>query len=669
MLHHAPHHLAAPRHALWHPRRPDPAEWASRGDEWAAAAVRITGARRERAAAYRARRGSAGARWHASGRECVDGRGSTASIQEVHIGIERIEQDVAWLDSGRACAVLEVDGLNLAMLDEAAREARLAAFAGLLNALTHRIQILVGITPLNLASYVQRLEERAPRALPRPRRPRQRPRRPPAADRGRHTSSWRSTSTSSSPTRTRGTSACSGGSGAARRCGETARRLAFRCEELEKLLRRCDLAARRLDGTALAYLYRDWWGADGVGDRGLADIAEFCTPAVRARRRIALAVGRALARRGRRRPRTRPAAAARPPRPPPRPPRRRGRRPPTPTSCVSPRGRGRSPTSSRRPRSRSTATGCASTRPTRGRWRSPATRPPSRPAGCGQLTGFDEPLDLALHIRPLDTGRMIESLNRKLVLLQSSALADEQAGRLGDKAREIAVEQIDALQDALQRGEERLFSVACYVILRAATPDALAARAGAGPGGHRGDAGPVAPGPLRDGRGAARGRADGRGPAAARAQPGDLVAGDDLPLRRGPGLDGARGALRPDAARALAAILDPFDEARFTNGNTLVCARSGAGKSAFVKVTAARSLLAGVHYIIVDPRTSTGASASGSGGSTSAWRSARATASTPSTCRRPASGRPATPTRSPSRRSRSRGCWQMPWATARRGRG
>src|SRR4029079_4685470 len=85
--------------------------------------------------------------------------------------------------------------------------------------------------------------------------------------------------------------------------------------------------------------------------------------------------------------------------------------------------------------------------------------------------------DLTLHIRPLDTARMIRALNRKLVMLQSSALADEQAGPLGHQGREIAVEQIDALQDALQRGEERLFSVACYVVLRAPTPDALAARA------------------------------------------------------------------------------------------------------------------------------------------------------------------------------------------------
>ncbi len=43
------HYLATPRHALWHPRAPDPAEWSGRVDDWAAATVRITGARHGRA--------------------------------------------------------------------------------------------------------------------------------------------------------------------------------------------------------------------------------------------------------------------------------------------------------------------------------------------------------------------------------------------------------------------------------------------------------------------------------------------------------------------------------------------------------------------------------------------------------------------------------------------
>ncbi len=40
------HYLATPRHALWHPRPPDPAGWATRGDEWARAPVRLGGGRR-----------------------------------------------------------------------------------------------------------------------------------------------------------------------------------------------------------------------------------------------------------------------------------------------------------------------------------------------------------------------------------------------------------------------------------------------------------------------------------------------------------------------------------------------------------------------------------------------------------------------------------------------
>ena len=39
------HFVATPRHALWSPRPPDPAGWAGRDGDWAAAAVRITGGR------------------------------------------------------------------------------------------------------------------------------------------------------------------------------------------------------------------------------------------------------------------------------------------------------------------------------------------------------------------------------------------------------------------------------------------------------------------------------------------------------------------------------------------------------------------------------------------------------------------------------------------------
>jgi type IV secretory pathway VirB4 component len=47
-------------------------------------------------------------------------------------------------------------------------------------------------------------------------------------------------------------------------------------------------------------------------------------------------------------------------------------------------------------------------------------------------------------------------------------------------------------------------------------------------------------------------------------------------------------------------IIDPFDLS-LPNGNMFICAMSGSGKSFFVKTMAVRNLLAGTHYIIVDP--------------------------------------------------------------------
>ena len=50
---------------------------------------------------------------------------------------------------------------------------------------------------------------------------------------------------------------------------------------------------------------------------------------------------------------------------------------------------------------------------------------------------------------------------------------DARSGRLADPEREVAFEDAERLRDALQRGEERVFSVSLYVLLRAASERAL----------------------------------------------------------------------------------------------------------------------------------------------------------------------------------------------------
>ncbi|HET8627690.1 MAG TPA: hypothetical protein VFL91_09740, partial [Thermomicrobiales bacterium] len=533
-------------------------------------------------------------------------RRGVASIQEALVGIDRIANGVVWRSDGAACAVLEVAPLTFDLLPEAEQRAVLAGFGAFLNALTHPIQILVRVARLDLEPYLADLTERARRepaaaladlahdhvaalrdlaasrllldrhfylvipdedlAGPRPPRRFPRPRREgaPAAE---------------EPAR---------------------RRLAFRCEEAVTRLGRCRLRAWRLDDTALARLYRDCWHQDEPGDRGVRDIATY--------------TGLTAARAGRHAP-AHPPAREETPGPLAEPGAADGVAPDVPAHQGRPRRwwrrrpAGRVPTApedGRHPDSVRFAEGARAVadyiapeaveidrewlRLNRvyGRTLAVTNLPPALEAGWLQLlTGGDEPLTVSLHVRPLDTTRMIRDLQRRAVQIQSSQLADERAGKLDDPARRIAFEQIEALRDALQRGDERLFSVGLYLFLAAPSPRALDDRTarvehlleGALAQSRRAtfeqDSGfraclPLADDRLRRPRNLETGSV------------GLLIAFCDscLTMGRGPVY-----GLTPEGHGL--ALLDRHG-LDLPNGNTFVCAKAGAGKSFFVKVAALR---------------------------------------------------------------------------------
>lgn len=89
------------------------------------------------------------------------------------------------------------------------------------------------------------------------------------------------------------------------------------------------------------------------------------------------------------------------------------------------------------------------------------------PGWLAPLIDFEAPLDISIHIRPLDTGQMVKTLSRKLVQLHSSRLLAARGGRLADPEREVAYEDAERLRDSLQRGDERVFSVSLYLLIRA----------------------------------------------------------------------------------------------------------------------------------------------------------------------------------------------------------
>src|SRR5690348_1207055 len=95
------------------------------------------------------------------------------------------------------------------------------------------------------------------------------------------------------------------------------------------------------------------------------------------------------------------------------------------------------------------------------------------PGWLEPLLEFEHAIEVSLHVQPLETASIVKLLSHKLVQLQSSRLVDVRSGRLADPEREVAFEDAERLRDALQRGEERVFSVSLYVLLRGGSQRAL----------------------------------------------------------------------------------------------------------------------------------------------------------------------------------------------------
>ncbi|MGI8915256.1 MAG: VirB4-like conjugal transfer ATPase, CD1110 family [Chloroflexota bacterium] len=222
------------------------------------------------------------------------------------------------------------------------------------------------------------------------------------------------------------------------------------------------------------------------------------------------------------------------------------------------------------------------------------------PGWLDALLAFAEPIEVSLHLTPLASRPMIATLTHKLVGLDSSRVLADRQGRLSDPERETAYADADQLREALQRGDERLFSVSLYVQIRATSPTALDALTQQVEG--------ALAGILAQSR-VALWEQD-------RAFRSCLPQGQDhlgiyhnldtssvatmFPFSSS-NLTMPRGLLYGIATKSHAPVMvDPFD-ASLDNSNLTIFATSGAGKSYFCKLLLLRALLQGIDAIIIDP--------------------------------------------------------------------
>ncbi len=222
------------------------------------------------------------------------------------------------------------------------------------------------------------------------------------------------------------------------------------------------------------------------------------------------------------------------------------------------------------------------------------------PGWLSPLIDFEEPLEISIHLYPLESGQMVSTLTHKMVQLHSSRLMAARGGHLADPEREVAYEDAERLRDGLQRGEEKIFSVSLYLLLRAnslAALNDLTRRVEATLGGM-----------LANSRVALLEQDAGFRSCLPQGQDGLSVyrnldtssLATMFPFSSST-LSMDRGILYGIAKHNHSPVLfDPFDPS-LENANMVVFAKSGAGKSYFTKLMALRNLLAGVDFLVIDP--------------------------------------------------------------------
>ncbi|MBI2019642.1 ATP-binding protein [Candidatus Daviesbacteria bacterium] len=214
------------------------------------------------------------------------------------------------------------------------------------------------------------------------------------------------------------------------------------------------------------------------------------------------------------------------------------------------------------------------------------------------LISFDRSLLISMFIYPSQSQGVLDELKRKVAEMEATIQTDVERGRPVDPAVAVALEDAQALQDQLVRGVERFFQFALYITVPADSPEEL----------H--NTSKLVESTLASLSITAK-------QTTLQMEDGfksTLPQGQDF-LNLTHNMDTTSLATTfPFASSELTAnegimyginehndSLILFDRFSMENANSVIFAKSGAGKSYLVKLEALRSLMFGTEIIVIDP--------------------------------------------------------------------
>lgn len=214
------------------------------------------------------------------------------------------------------------------------------------------------------------------------------------------------------------------------------------------------------------------------------------------------------------------------------------------------------------------------------------------------LVNIDEIIDLSMFIYPVESQVVLENLKKKVTQLEAGIQIDMEKGRVRDPSKQAAILDAEEMRDKLQVGEERFFRFGLYFTIYGASLDELEFI------GNK----------IESMLGQQLVYSK---PATSQQEQGltsvipQLV--DQLQIRRNMNT-GALSTSFPFTSADLTqengilyginmhnSGLVIFDRFTLENGNSVVFAKSGAGKSFLVKLEALRSMMFGTEIFIIDP--------------------------------------------------------------------
>lgn len=214
------------------------------------------------------------------------------------------------------------------------------------------------------------------------------------------------------------------------------------------------------------------------------------------------------------------------------------------------------------------------------------------------MVNLDEVMDMSMYVYPVESQVVLENLKKKVTQLEAGIQIDGEKGRVRDPGKQAAILDAEEMRDKLQVGEERFFRFGLYFTIYAGSIDELEFVS------HKVES--MLGQQLIYSKPATSQQEQGLNSNVPQMS-------DELQIRRNMST-GALSTSFPFTSADLSqdngilygvnmhnSGLVIFDRFSLENGNSVVFAKSGAGKSFAVKLEALRSMMFGTEIFIIDP--------------------------------------------------------------------